>query len=46
MKSDIEEFSKYNLQIDDMMKNGDYQVAFDVFKRFLQRIDERVRDNL
>lgn len=42
-QSDVDEFyDKYRSSIDDMAPDGDYTAAFDVFKRFLQRIDERV----
>lgn len=42
LKSDIEEFSKWRDELDDKMKDGDFQIAFDVYKRFLNRVDERV----
>ena len=42
MKSDIDEFSTHSHMIDDLMKQGDYGVAFKIFNRFLKRIDERV----
>lgn len=41
-QSDIDEFGKWNTEIDDQMKAGDYEVAFKVFRRFLKRVDERV----
>ncbi|MEZ6089117.1 MAG: carboxy terminal-processing peptidase [Pirellulaceae bacterium] len=41
-QSDVDEFSQYNLKIDDMVKEGDLGVAYTIFKRFLQRMDERV----
>ncbi|QDV54551.1 Tail-specific protease precursor [Rosistilla oblonga] len=41
-QSDVDEFARYNLTIDDMVKGGNLDVAYVVFKRFLQRIDERV----
>lgn len=41
-QSDIDEFSKYKTQLDDMLKRSDTSFAFIVFKRFLQRVDERV----
>ncbi len=42
-KSDIDEFqNKFRTSIDDMAPEGDYTAAFEIFQRFLQRIDERV----
>ncbi len=43
LKSDVEEFQQWGTQIDDMMPKGEYTVAFGVFKRFLQRVEERVK---
>ena len=43
LKSDVEEFQQWGTQIDDMMPKGEYTVAFGVFKRFLQRVGERVK---
>ncbi|TWT55139.1 Tail-specific protease precursor [Rubripirellula amarantea] len=41
-KSDIDEFARSATIIDDMVKNGDLNLAFDIFNRFIQRVDERV----
>jgi carboxyl-terminal processing protease len=41
-KSDVDSFSKWRTAVDDRMKQGDYEIAFAVFKRFLERVDERV----
>ena len=43
LKSDIEEFSEKELEIDDMIKDGNLTFSFTVFNRFLKRIDERVK---
>ncbi len=44
MKSDVDEFQdKYSTVLDDMLKDGDYEAAFQIFSRFLERIDERVK---
>jgi len=40
-QSDIDEFSKYENQLGEQLKNGKLQFAFDVFNRYLQRFDER-----
>ncbi len=42
MKSDIDGFRKFETQIDDEVKRGDYSIAFNIFNTFLDRIDERV----
>jgi len=41
-QSDIDAFDQYKTQLDDMLKKSDTSFAFMVFKRFLQRVDERV----
>ncbi|MEM7313649.1 MAG: PDZ domain-containing protein, partial [Planctomycetota bacterium] len=40
-KSDIEEFKRFNSKIDDFVKRGDTRVSFTIFKRFLERVDQR-----
>ena len=42
LQSDIDEFEQWRTELDDQMKNGQYDFAFKVFNRFLQRVDERV----
>ena len=42
MQSDIDNFRSYEDKIDDRMKNGDYGIAFTIFNRFLERVDQRV----
>ncbi len=41
-QSDIDEFSKSATMIDDMVRNGDLSLAYEIFGRFIQRVDERV----
>lgn len=41
MQSDIDEFSKWKTKLDDQMLKGEFLAAFEVFDRFLQRVDER-----
>lgn len=41
-QSDVDEFMTQSDRLDDMLKKGNLQFGYDVFKRFLQRIDERV----
>ncbi len=42
LQSDIDEFSsKWRESIDDNMKKGEYEIAFEIFSRFLDRVNER-----
>jgi len=41
--ADIQSFQKYRTQIDDLTKNENVQVAFDVYTVFKKRFDERMR---
>ncbi len=41
-QSDIDEFKQYETKLDDMLARYDTRFAQLVFKRFLQRVDERV----
>jgi len=40
-QSDIDEFSVWRKDLDDEMKRGDFTAAFAIFRRFLQRVDQR-----
>ena len=40
-QSDIDEFKKWEDQLDDQLKSGNFSTAMEVFKRFLQRVDQR-----
>jgi carboxyl-terminal processing protease len=42
-QSDIDEFMVQQDKLDDMMRGGDTEFGYTVFKRFLQRVDERVK---
>lgn len=42
LKSDIAEFQQWSTKLDDQFKEGDFSAAFEIFKRFLQRVDEGV----
>ena len=42
LKSDVEGFMKKKDTIDDMVSEGDITFAYDVFKTYLDRIDERL----
>ena len=41
-QSDIDEFANSSKLIDDMVAKGDLSLAYDIFGRFVQRVDERV----
>ncbi len=41
-QADVDAFKLKENQIDDMLKRGDISFAYDIFKVFLQRVDERV----
>jgi len=41
-QSDIDEFDQKANEIDDMVQNGDLSLAYKIFGRFIQRVDERV----
>ena len=42
-QSDFEEFTSKEADLDEMLEEGKLQFAFDVYNRFLKRIDERVK---
>ncbi|NPU94156.1 MAG: carboxy terminal-processing peptidase [Gammaproteobacteria bacterium] len=42
LKSDIEEFNRYRVQLDDALQKGNLQPGFDIFNRYQQRIAERL----
>lgn len=41
-QSDIDQFRRYRDSIDDMVKKGDLSLAYTIFNRFTQRVEERV----
>jgi carboxyl-terminal processing protease len=41
-QSDVDEFGKSSNKIDDMVLKGDLSLAYEIFGRFIQRVDERV----
>jgi carboxyl-terminal processing protease len=42
-QSDVDEFKRKSTLLDDAFKRGDIQFAYEVFARFLSRVDERVQ---
>src|SRR6185503_10042356 len=43
VQPDIKEFEKYRTQLDDATKDGDTGPAREIFARFMQRLEERMR---
>ncbi len=43
MQSDIDEFNEHKDDLDDWAKQGDIRFGYTIFKRFLERLDERVK---
>jgi len=41
-QSDVDRFMAYRNELDDLVKRGDVNFAYDVFRTFLQRVDERL----
>ncbi len=41
LQSDVDEFRKQKHQLDDMIKRGDIRFAYDVYHRYLKRLEER-----
>jgi carboxyl-terminal processing protease len=44
MQSDIDEFSISRTELDDQLKRGEFSTAFAMYRRFLQRVDQRTSD--
>ena len=44
MQSDIDEFSISKTELDDQLKRGEFSTAFAMFRRFLERIDQRTAE--
>lgn len=44
LQSDIDEFSTFRTSIDDMVRSGDINLAYTMFRRFLERVDQRLAD--
>jgi carboxyl-terminal processing protease len=43
LKSDIQEFEHYRFKLDDAILKSDLNPAFVIFKRYRQRVDERIK---
>ena len=42
-QSDVDEFAKRRSELDDMIKKGDVSFSYTVLKRYLERVDERLK---
>ena len=42
-QSDVDEFLQRRDELDDMANSGDIQIAYEIFDRYLQRVDERIK---
>ncbi|HEY3391684.1 MAG TPA: carboxy terminal-processing peptidase [Lacipirellulaceae bacterium] len=42
-QSDVDEFMRSRNRLDDLFRRGDIRFAYDVFARFLARVDERIQ---
>ena len=42
-QSDVDEFARNKDKLDDQIRHGDIRFAYDVFARFLARVDERIQ---
>ena len=45
-QKDIDEFMKQREAIDDMIKKGDISIAYTIYNRYLERVDERINTAL
>ncbi len=43
LKSDVDQFRKYETQLDDMLLRGDISFAYQVYQRFQERVAERLK---
>ena len=43
LQSDIEEFTVFEKQIDDKVQAGNFEIALVIFRRFLERVDQRTQ---
>lgn len=41
-QSDVEEFNRHNHELDDQVRGGNIRTAYNIFNRFLERVDERI----
>lgn len=42
LQSDVDEFQQRRAELDDQIREGDINFAYTIFKRYLQRLDERL----
>lgn len=42
LKTDLQEFADWKDDFDDQLKEGEFKIAFEIYKRYLKRIEERM----
>ncbi|HAR67721.1 MAG TPA: tail-specific protease [Lentisphaeria bacterium] len=42
LRSDLQDFAGYRFELDNLLEDGDITFAFEVYERFLQRVDQRL----
>ena len=43
LQGDIEEFEAFENEIDDKIQTGNFDIAFMIFRRFIERVDQRTK---
>ncbi|WP_461515656.1 carboxy terminal-processing peptidase [Porticoccus sp.] len=46
LQSDINEFSRWETELDDMLKRGDLTAGFAIFNRYIERATDRLQSNI
>ncbi|WP_461521540.1 carboxy terminal-processing peptidase [Porticoccus sp.] len=46
LQSDINEFSRWETELDDMLKRGDLTAGFAIFNRYIERATDRLKSNI
>ena len=43
VQADIDEFEAFENEIDDKIQTGNFEIAFKIFRRFIERVDQRTK---
>ncbi len=46
LQSDLDEFSRWETELDDMLKRGDLTAGFAIFNRYIERATDRLKSNI
>jgi len=46
LQSDVDEFEKYRFELDDLLKDGDLQLGYEVFERYRKRMTGRLENSI